>query len=363
MLIGIGAAGNKAVVDAVKRGTVAVEDTVIINSTSKDFPPDYEGQTIILSPIDSGCGKEVEIARQYAMTAIKDGRLVFEDIHKYSTVIICTSVEGGTGSGASPLIAQYIQEVHKRNVHVIAFTGFEEDVRGIQNTITFFKNLNDKLMVQTISNIKFMAEAGNNKFKAEQLANQEMCDRIEILTGKNFIASSQNIDETDIQKISNTPGYMTVEHCYFEKNLIDQTDYNKMVKNMLYNSKSIQSADPGSARFGIILNFNPMSEDAIDFTHKQIISTFGLPFESYTQRQWDGKKEYLALIVSGMNMPVEEIQAAYNRFNEMFSKVNQDNDSFYNKINELEFDSSKFDMIKKDSEPAPSVDEFLSQFH
>ena len=37
MLIGIGAAGNKAVLNAVEAGVMKVEDTVIINSTSKIF--------------------------------------------------------------------------------------------------------------------------------------------------------------------------------------------------------------------------------------------------------------------------------------------------------------------------------------
>ena len=36
-LIGVGAAGNKAVVDAVQKGTVDIEDTCIVNSTTKDF--------------------------------------------------------------------------------------------------------------------------------------------------------------------------------------------------------------------------------------------------------------------------------------------------------------------------------------
>ena len=52
MLIGIGAAGNKAVLNAVEAGVMKVEDTVIINSTSKDFPKEYTGTKIVLSDGD-----------------------------------------------------------------------------------------------------------------------------------------------------------------------------------------------------------------------------------------------------------------------------------------------------------------------
>ena len=61
MLIGIGAAGNKAVVNAVEKGVVNAQDCAIINSTSKDFPKDFNGQKIVISPKDTGCGKEKDL--------------------------------------------------------------------------------------------------------------------------------------------------------------------------------------------------------------------------------------------------------------------------------------------------------------
>ena len=54
-LVGTGAAGNKAVVEAINRGVVKTEDTIMINSTSRDFPPEYEGTKIVLSDRDTGC--------------------------------------------------------------------------------------------------------------------------------------------------------------------------------------------------------------------------------------------------------------------------------------------------------------------
>ena len=233
LLIGIGAAGNKAVMTAINMGVVEVEDTIIINSTTKDFPKDYKGKTIVLSGTDTGCGKERSVSKEYTRKAISDGKFNFDNIGDYISVIIATSVEGGTGSGSAPIIAKLFNQVYLRNTHIIAFTGFEDDVRGLSNTVEFFKEIDSNTMVQTISNKTFLAKAGNNKLKAEELANREMAERISVLTGKDFIEGSQNIDDTDILKLSNTHGYMTVEKKNFTKSLETREDFEKVIKNMI----------------------------------------------------------------------------------------------------------------------------------
>ena len=361
LCLGFGAAGNKAVCAAVAEGVIDIDDTILVNSTSKDFPKDYEGRKIMLAARDAGCGKERATAREYIIKAIKEGMLSI-DLKNYTTVIIVTSTEGGTGSGASVLAAKFFKEVCNRNVHVIAFTGFEEDVRGLSNTIEFFKEMDSKLVVQTISNASFLSEAGGNKFKAEQLANNEMCKRIAILTGKNFIDSSQNIDDTDILKVSNTSGYMTVEGRYLDKPLASVDDFNKVIKDMIYNSHSVQSKNPGAIRIGVILNIRPESEDAIDYSFQMLKDTYGTPYECFQQKQWDGKKEYIQFIVSGMQMPLDAVQEIFDKYNEEFKRVNQQNDQFYQAVDAMNLDPSagRFDMIKPVAK-GMSIESFLSE--
>ena len=363
LLIGVGAGGNKAVYEAVSSKLFKEEDTIIINSTSKDFPKDYTGKTIVLSPNDTGCGKERDVAKEYVKTAIKSGKFTIESADKYDTIIIATSVEGGTGSGSTPIIAKYFYQVTKKNVHVIAFTGFEEDVRGLANTVEFFQELDSDIVVQTISNASFLDQANNNKFKAEELADKEMCTRIRVLTGMDFIDSKQNIDDTDINKVSNTSGYMTVEYKQIRKPLEDQDDFNKVIKNMIYNSHSIKSNNPGAIRTGVILNISPESEDAIDYTFNDIIETYGKPYENFLQEQWDGKKEYIAFIVSGMHMPLDELKSVYERYKEASEKVNKEADKFNKELNALSLNSEDemFNMIKN-QEKGMGVADFLSKF-
>jgi cell division GTPase FtsZ len=366
LLIGIGAAGNKAVLSTIEEGIIDVKDTCIINSTSKDFPKDYYGNTICLSKVDTGCGKERPVALTYAKAAISRGDFDIitnteEFVKVYDSVVIATSVEGGTGSGATPIIAKFFSKVHKKNVHIFAFTGFQDDVRGLANTVEFFKEIEDTFTTHTISNAEFMPQAGNNKIKAEELANKEMAKRISVLTGQDFIEGRQNIDDTDILKLSNTTGYMTIEKKYFDKSLETREDFEKIIKNMIYNSASISVDEPKAKRVGVILNIAPASEDAIDSTFESLKKRYGNPYEFFEQIQWDGKREYIAFIASGMKMPFDKIKEVYDKYVEQAKAINSDTDSFYADMQDLELleEDNKFNMIKP-VEAGISVSDFLN---
>ena len=360
-LIGVGAAGNKAVVDAVERGIVGTEDTCIINSTSKDFPKDYDGMKIVLSDTDTGCGKERAIAKEYVIDAIGKGKFNSLPVSGYITVVVITSVEGGTGSGSAPVIAKFCNDVCGKNVHIIAFTGFEEDVRGLNNTVEFFKEVPPNIVVQTISNASYLQAAGGNKLKAEELANKEMGERIEVITGKKFIPGSQNIDDTDILKLSNTSGYMIVSKKTFKKPLETRDDFEKIIKNMIYNNSSIRTED-SAIRIGVILNISPESEDAVDFMFESLRNAYGKPYEFFLQQQYDGKEEYIAFIASGLKMPIEEIQAVYDRYIEQTKKVNKNDDIFFSHVKTLnqEEEDRKFDMVKNENSNFSSIADFLN---
>ena len=366
LLVGVGAAGNKAVTDAINSGITPVEDTILINSTSKDFPSDYKGAKIILSDNDTGCGKERSVAKEYTKHAIAEGKFNIEGIDEYATIIVITSVEGGTGSGAVPTIALMFDKVYKKNVHIIAFTGFEEDVRGLANTVEFFKEIAPSIIVQSISNAAYVTAARGNKIKAEKLANKDMIKRISIISGEEFIPGEQNIDDTDLMKLVSTAGYMTVEKKVLDKSLETKEDFDQVIKNMIYNSASIDIENPSAARIGVILNLSPASEDGIDYKYDSLKTKYTdndkSVFEVFTQKQWDEDQEYIAFIISGMKMPLDEVKAVYDKYLEATAKVNKEKDEFYSATNDLKTleEDNMFNMIKDKDESSVSFSEFLS---
>jgi cell division GTPase FtsZ len=362
--VGIGAAGNKAALELVNQEICDVNDVVLVNSTNRDMPADFEGSEVIISENNAGCGKERAIAKQYAIETIKTG--VFDNLFDgYDSVLVVTSVEGGTGSGSTPVIAEYISKVLNKNIHILAFTGFEEDVRGLENTVEFFQELDFEADVMTIRNSAFMFAAGRNKFKAEKMANDEFVFRCKVLLGIGMIDSTQNIDDTDIFKVVSTTGYKTIEHIEFNNALVDMNEFNKLCKQMLYNTKSVKSDKPGQLRMGVILNIAPESEDALDTSFDIIKSTYGIPYECFQHVQYDGGTQYITLISSGMKLPLEELKGVYERYKAATAAVDKNKDQFFSELNKLkkEDGDESYDMIQTSrSHSAVDKSDFFKKF-
>lgn len=362
---GLGAAGNKAVFDAIQSGVLKEEDTVLVNSTSKDFPEGYNGKKIIISPKNVGCGKEREVSKAYTINAIKNKEFEkIENLNKYSTVFLVSSVEGGTGSGAVPVLAQYFSQVLLKDTHCVSLTGFATDVRGLANTVEYFREIKNNIICHTISNASFLNEANGNRERAEELANKEFAKRYKVISGDMIIPGNQNIDDTDLIKLTNTYGYTTIEYKELDKSIGDANDYDKIVKRMIHDSKSIKSENPSCTRIGVILNLKEESQEALGDVFEVIKEAYGTPYEAFKHIQYDGKKEYIAFIVAGMNLPTEELSKIYDSYVEQSKSMERNNneDSFFDTLKDFNLldQNKKFDMIKPPKQGISSED-FLSK--
>lgn len=347
--IGIGAAGNKAALGLVSDGVVEKEDIILINSTKQDVPEEYDGTYIALTAQDTGCGKERNVAKEYAVQMMKAGTL--NQYMNCDSVVIVSSISGGTGSGAAPIIGEYCKQVLGLNVHFIVFSGFEEDSRELQNSVEFFTELDFDCDVQAIRNSAFLHGNGNNKFRAEEAANEELKMRVGVMLKQGLIPSKQNIDHTDHFKLINTTGFKTIERIEFDTDLVDVEAFNKMCKNMIYNSKSLKTENPGQLRLGVILNLSPLSIDSVDYNYTVIKETYGEPYEVFTHSQWDDtKKQSITIISSGMKLPIEEVSAMQEAYNKRAAMVNNEEDSFFDQLSKMDKgNGDKFNMVRTGS--------------
>ncbi len=365
LIIGTGAAGNKAVINLVEAGVIAKDDMLLVNSAIKDVPEAYRDMTVILSSDQQGCGKERNKAKDITLAALREGKLnldAFVQPH-HDKAIIVTSTEGGTGCGSSVILAKYIKNVLGMNAEVIGFTGFEEDGRGLRNTIEFFQDLESDYTVQIIKNSAFMKEAMGNKLKAEKLANQELARRVKVTLGLLIKDSTQNIDETDIYKAANTVGYMAVEYIPVKEKIRSRDQFNEILKEAFDNSKSLESAK-GMQRLAVILNIREENQDYIDYSFDYIKGRLGNPYESFSHIQDDGEQEFIAVMAAGMLMPVKEVEAIYKRYQEESEKVNKSEDSFFDSVKSLKGNSedARFDMLKGSNGATSSKDAFFKGF-
>lgn len=329
-VIGIGAAGNKAAIDLVRNCVLNESDILLMNTTLQDIPEMYKNRSLLFNTNTSagGCGKERSKSQEFIQKFIEGDDHLAEAINQLvnpnDLVVIVASTEGGTGSGASPIVAAYISDVIGVRPQLIAFTGTEDDLRGLQNTLDFFKDCAEfceGCTIQTIANKKFMAETNNNKLKAEQLANVEFANRIKVLKGQNIRNSDQNIDAMDHLKLVTTSGYMSIDAISTPDAIENINQFNALCENMINNSKSLSNGGDRCTRLGIILTISDDDKDSIDWSFTKIKSQFAEVGEVFLHVQPSlGENSEIIVISCGMDMPIKFVTATYEKFKARMNK-------------------------------------------
>lgn len=195
-VIGVGGGGGNAVNHMYKQGIVGV-DFIICNT---------DAQALELSPIPNkvqlgasltegrGAGSMPEVGKNSAIESIDDVKELLGSHTKM--VFITAGMGGGTGTGASPIIAQAAKELGILTVGIVTTPFTFEGKRRKQQAddgLESFKNHVDTLLV--ISNDKLREMYGN-------------------LTLSNAFAEADNILTTaakGIAEIITVPGYINVD--------------------------------------------------------------------------------------------------------------------------------------------------------
>lgn len=365
-LIGLGAAGNKAAICAVENNIMSIRNTMFINSTLKDIPAEYQNKegAIVhqLFGAYGGCGKERQMSYGLLEETLKrdilnlDGFLHVGEEDEAELVIIVSSTEGGTGSGSAPLIANYIRSVYGISVHVFGIAGFEDDVRGMRNTVDFFKEMSDQFTVECIKNSKFLSECNGNRIKAEKKANEEFCKKISVLMGLQIRDSEHNIDPTDLLKLSTEEGYMIIETCIFNEKIKNREQFKQAVIDTFDKSKALDVDTESMSKLGVIMNIKEENTDYIDY-RDVLVDRFGVPYETYEHIQSESNMpEFIAFICAGLKMPTDEVEATYKNYAAAADKVNRDQDSFFSTIQEKVIDPNDDQMFNLRSKKEKTVD-------
>lgn len=341
-VIGTGAAGNKAAINLIEKGILDKERVMLLNSTLRDIPENYKSLGIKFSNTIGGCGKERDLAKNLCLSSFKDGTLQTIDTFfepDDEACVIVNSSEGGTGCGSACVIGKYISQVIGLKVIYIVFTGFEEDIRGLQNTIEYFQDLNEDCTVQAISNKKFLEETNGNKIKAEKLANDEFANRISVLTAMGIVDSEQNIDETDMYKVATIPGFMTIGKVKLDK-IKNQDQFNKVLTSMVDNDKSLDISVKSQKRLAVFINAKEETIDNIDYNFSVLKNKLGIPYEVFNHIQYNEEQpEFISFISAGMKMPIDEVKEVYEKYKKETEKVNKAKDNFFNFASELKGNS------------------------
>ena len=283
-VIGCGAAGNKAVIGLMNIG-YNPDKCYLLNSTTKDIPKEYHSKMMIFGSSSNrlgGCGKERGVGREMLLADLKSGQIDIDSIvdPNDQAIILVGSTEGGSGSSSIPILAKYFKQVHNKNVICVFFFGFNDDVRGMQNSIELCKELSEEYTVIGISNEKFL-NGGNNKFLAETMANDLFCEVVKILSGAIIVPGTQMIDDTDLYKVVTTPGYMIANSWSFNRPKTAE-QYDKALQDMLTSQGFVDPGkNPGAKRIAMIFDV-PDEDSNIDYTGQALRKLYGEPYEFFT---------------------------------------------------------------------------------
>lgn len=362
-VIGCGAAGNKAVIELIKQGYNA-DQVLLLNSTPRDVPEEYKKKTILFGNGLGGCGKERSLGKKMLLSDLSSEKIDPASMisSRDKGVILVGSTEGGSGSSAIPILAKYFREVVGVNVICILFFGFQDDTRGLQNSIELAQELSEDFVIMAISNAKFLKDANNNRFKAEQMANQKFIDIVNILSGATIKPGVQVIDDTDLYKIIYTPGYMIADRVVLT-NLGTMDDFNSQVLDAIRNQKFIDPPhEAGVKRSGFIFNVED-NNDNIDYSVNCLTDVFGSPYEKFTNLTVGECEGYtMDYILSGMKLPIDELTTLYNSYIENSNKVDKRVDNFFNVMSNMRGNSEdmQFDMFSNSSSRKSKADFFAS---
>jgi hypothetical protein len=345
-IIGIGAAGNKMAIRVLNDLDLDRTDFALINTTMEDIPAGFEDLSIKIGSGIGGAGKEPSRARNIVIDAMKQKTLDLREVYNtgtYDGVILLTSTEGGTGSGATPVIAKFFRDQMNVNVTIIAVKGFGLDPRGQKNYVEFFKHLQDNYTIQIICNEKFL-DRSNNILKAEEDCNLNIVNRVAIILGIGIISGDTNIDEFDLYKSVNTPGYQNIEKKIL-KSINNRNDFDDAIADMIDSSKSIPSDNFDIPRLSIIYNLTSEKiKDCIDYKNTVVRQKIGEPYEVFSHVQNVGDCDYVCMMFSGMKLPFKSIKDTHEEYLAKMEKINKAKDTFFSEINMLETDDDSFDM-------------------
>ena len=364
-VIGCGAAGNKAVIDLVESG-YDINQVILINSTPRDVPADYREKTIIFGKGLGGCGKERALGKKMLLEDLSKDKIIPDEMvsSRDKGVVLVGSTEGGSGSSAIPILAKYFREVVGVNVICVLFFGFQDDTRGLQNSIELSQELSNDYGIIMISNAKFLRDANQNRYKAEKLANKKFIDIINILRGATIRPSAvQVIDDTDLYKIIYTPGYMMADSITLT-NLGVMEDFNSIIIDAMRSHKFINPPkEAGVKREGFIFNVED-SNDSIDYSVSCLVDIFGSPYEKFTNLAIgeDINGYTMDYILSGMKLPIEELTELYESYIESSKKVNKNGDDFFEKAANMKgyAEDTQFDMMSNAGKKKSKKDFFTS---
>lgn len=205
-VIGVGGAGGNAVNAMIERGLNGVE-FIIANTDAQDLRKSLAPNKLQIGTRTTkglGSGGDPNLGRE---AAIEDQAKIAEALEGADMVFITAGMGGGTGTGASPIIAQAAREIGALTIGVVTKPfGFEGPKRNKQ-AVDGIGNMDGEVDTLIVIPNDRLAEVHKVSIldafkKADEVLHQAVRGISDIITGTGYI----NVDFADVKSIMGENG-------------------------------------------------------------------------------------------------------------------------------------------------------------
>jgi hypothetical protein len=326
-ILGIGNQGN--MVAALANSRQVPIPVLGLNTSERDI--DAVKSTTSIDCLYIGDGKGAGKDRTLSKEALKSyiesfmGDETFQKfIEPLDVVFIVSSTGGGTGSGASPMMADILRNFFKDKIFILVGTlpTIGESVGAQRNTIEY--------LVETERlEIPYMLFDNGNSTKNStndvyDQINGDIVDAVCVIRGDyNLLSKYGMIDTQDMKKLITLPGLIHInllKGIYQEKIPSDGSIEDLIVASLKKNTMITPDRDKIVKRRGYIAN---LSEDIQPYFNKdfpKITEIYGEAaevFDHYSVNDDDEKANYVVLINSGLSLPENRLKSIQHRIEEV----------------------------------------------
>ncbi|MFA5235504.1 MAG: cell division protein FtsZ, partial [Bacilli bacterium] len=207
VVIGVGGAGNNAVNRMIDDEINSI-DFWVANTDKQALSTSKARRRLILGNKTTsglGAGGNPEVGRQAAEESIEDVRAIVKGANM---VFIAAGMGGGTGTGASPVIARIAKEEGCLTVGIVTRPFTFEGKRRIANSVaglTELKKAVDSMII--VSNDKLLMSAGSQPIgEAFRQADNVLSQSVKTVTDLILMPAVINLDFADVRNVLKSSG-------------------------------------------------------------------------------------------------------------------------------------------------------------
>lgn len=322
-------------------------DTVYINTSQADLsmindPSAIKFKIGIAEEVE-GSGKNRSKMKQYLRDDIEkilSNKDFLDVIAQKKYVFITTSLAGGTGSGASPVLLDILRQafVDTHFILVGVLPKIKDSLADQGNALEFLSELYEALGDNTTYMVYDNETVSDQSpTQALETVNENVIEDIRILTGiDNYPTQYESIDPADMESIITTPGRLLVARVrknLTEKNMEDTAFDDLIIKNIKQSCQCETDRNKKVIRWGIITYFTGPVNKLYTSNLDKLEEFIGRPDERFNHNaiNSDGNENlnFMYLVASGLSPINDRAKKMKDRVNELKKALATDESSKY----------------------------------